>query len=321
MRRRIVFAVFDGAQSLDLCGPLEAFSVASRLLEHRGQAPSYRIMVAAREAGPVVTSSGLQLVAEIGLARVRKVDTLVVVGGDGAEAAAADERFIRQIRRLARGARRVASVCTGAFVLAQAGLLDGRRATTHWLSSRRLQRRHPQIDVEADRIFVRDGAVSTSAGVTAGIDLALALIEEDLGREVALATARLLVVYLKRPGGQAQYSAPLEAQGRARPSVGDLVAWIRDNLGRDLEVSALAQRAGMSRRHFVRVFTKEVGVPPSRFVARVRVEEARRCLEEGDESVEEVADRCGFGTSETMRRTFLRTVGVAPADYRRRFAG
>ena len=318
---RIVFVIYDGVQSLDLTGPLEAFVTASRFLKHEGRGGGYQVRVASVRPGPVTTSSGLTIMADTSLTHIRELDTLVVAGGAGVDDALADARLVRGISRLAARARRVTSVCTGALLLAEAGLLAGRRVTTHWLACESLGARYPELKVEEDRIFVRDGRVTTSAGVTAGIDLALALIEEDYGRAVALMTARLLVVYLKRPGGQTQFSAPLEAQGRARPPLADFVAWIRENAAGDLSVAALARRAGMSRRHFVRVFTREVGTPPARFVTRMRVEAARDRLEDDRSSLDEVASACGFGSAEVMRRVFQRALGVAPHDYRQRFAG
>jgi transcriptional regulator GlxA family with amidase domain len=211
-------------------------------------------------------------------------------------------------------------VCTGAFLLAEAGLLDGRRATTHWASCRELARRYPRVQVDPDPIFVRDGNVHTSAGVTAGMDLALALVEEDHGREVALGVARWLVLFLKRPGGQSQFSAQLSAQLAAREPIQELQAWVIENVDADLSVEALARRAGMSPRNFARVFTRETGVTPACFVETARVEAARRRLEqEGARGVEAIAAACGFGSAETMRRAFLRRVRVSPSDYRERF--
>jgi transcriptional regulator GlxA family with amidase domain len=216
--------------------------------------------------------------------------------------------------------RRLASVCTGAFLLAEAGLLDGRRATTHWSACAALARRYPRVRVDPDPIFVRDGAVVTSAGVTSGMDLALALVEEDHGREVALGVARWLVLFLKRPGGQAQFSAQLSSQLASRQPIQELQAWIVENVHRDLSVAVLAARAGMSPRNFARVFTREVGATPALFVETARVEAARRRLEEdGGRGIEAVAAECGFGSAETLRRAFLRRLRVNPADYRARF--
>ncbi len=224
------------------------------------------------------------------------------------------------MRDLAERSRRVASVCTGAFVLAAAGLLDGRRATTHWGWCDELQRRHPAVTVERDPIFVVDGALRTSAGVTAGMDLALALVEEDLGPRVALDVARWLVVFVKRPGGQAQFSAQLAAQAADRAPLRDLQAWMADHLDADLSVPALAARACMSERHFARAFKAETGMTPAAHVEALRVERARLALEAGATPIDAVARRCGFGTVETLRRAFARRLGVSPSAYRNRFA-
>jgi transcriptional regulator GlxA family with amidase domain len=226
---------------------------------------------------------------------------------------------IAWVRRVAARSRRVTSVCTGALLLAEAGLLDGKRATTHWAFARELASLYPKVRVEADSIYLKEGRVYTSAGVTSGMDLALSLVEEDLGRGIALAAARWLVLFLKRPGGQAQFSAELSAQAAAREPIRDLQWWILDHLDEDLSVEALASRAGMSPRNFARVFSREVGATPARYVERVRIEAARRRLEESSASIDEVADACGFGTGETMRRAFLRNVRVAPSHYRNRF--
>jgi transcriptional regulator GlxA family with amidase domain len=227
--------------------------------------------------------------------------------------------LIRLLRAAAGRSRRVASVCTGAFLLARAGLLDGRRATTHWNSCGELARRYPAVHVESDPIFVRDGDVYTSAGVTAGIDLALALVDEDLGPKLARDVARWLVLFLRRPGGQSQFSAALAGQQAEREPLRDLQGWVMDHLDEDLTVPALAERVFMSPRNFARAFKREVGMTPAVYVETVRVERARTLLETGGEGVEQVARRCGFGTVETMRRVFRRRLGVSPGDYRQRF--
>ena len=305
-----MIVAFPDVQSLDVTGPAEAFAAAG----------GYRVEVVAPAAGVVRAASGIALWADRALADVRgPIDTLVVAGGAGTRVVMADDEFLAAVRRLAPKCRRVASVCSGAFALAAAGLLDGRRATTHWGWCDALAESFPTVTVEPDRIFVRDGEVWTSAGVTAGIDLALAMVEEDCGRDVALAVARRLVVFLKRPGGQSQFSAQLSGQLAERQPIGDLQAWIVEHLDADLSVERLADRAAMSVRNFSRTFAREVGVTPARFVERTRVEGARRLLEESTLSVDEVARRCGFGTAETMRRTFLRALHVTPTEYRRRF--
>jgi transcriptional regulator GlxA family with amidase domain len=319
--RRVVLVAFDGVQSLDLTGPLEVFAGAERLrAARRPDAPPYETVVTAPVAGPVRTSSGLTLVPEMALGQVRgAIDTLVVAGGDGVRAAAADAATVAAVADAAGRARRVCSVCTGAFLLAEAGLLDGRRATTHWSRCDELAAAYPGVEVDADPIYTRDGDVYTSAGVTAGMDLALALVADDLGRHAALTIARHLVLFLQRPGNQAQFSAQLAAQLAERDEIRDLQHWIAEHADQDCTVAALARRVAMSPRHLARVFTDGVGVTPARYVEGVRIEAARRRLEESSEGVESIARACGFGTAETMRRAFVRHLGVAPSDYRSRF--
>jgi transcriptional regulator GlxA family with amidase domain len=305
---------------LDVTGPLEVFASAARLLELRGSTTAaYSVEVLATRAGVLPTSS-VGLVAARALAGVRgDVDTLLVAGGMGTAAAMEDSALLASLRRLAPRVRRLGSVCTGAFVLAAAGLLDGRRATTHWQWCAALAERFPSVRVDPDPIWVRDGSVYTSAGVTAGMDLALALVEEDHGRALALEVARGLVLFLRRPGGQSQFSAQLAVQAADREPLRDLQAWIAEHPSRDCSVKALARRVAMSPRNFARVFPRELGTTPARYVERVRVEAARRRLEESSDGVDGVAAACGFGTSETMRRAFLRTLRVPPSAYRSRF--
>jgi transcriptional regulator GlxA family with amidase domain len=312
--RRVVLVGFEGLQSLDLIGPNEVFSVAARL--HPG---AYSVEIVAPE--PTFGSwSGVRMVADRTLAGCRgPIDTLMVAGGIGVADAERDERLIRWLRSAAARSRRVASVCSGAFLLARAGLLDGRSATTHWSSCKELARRYPSVQVETDPIFVRDGSVYTSAGVTAGIDLALALVEEDLGPEAARDVARWLVLFLRRPGGQSQFSAALAGQQAEREPLRELQGWMMDHLDEDLSVPALAERVYMSPRNFARAFKREVGMTPAVYVETVRVERARTLLETSGEGVEQVALRCGFGTVETMRRVFRRRLGVSPGEYRQRF--
>jgi transcriptional regulator GlxA family with amidase domain len=312
---RILIAGFAQLQMLDVAGPVEVFSLASRL----GGRP-YEVELAAGGGRGVRASSGLEVVAHRGLGPLRgSIDTLLVPGGPGTERALRDAALLRWIARSARRARRVASVCTGAFLLAEAGLLDGRRATTHWSACAALRRRYPAVTVEDDPIFVRDGRVWTSAGVTAGMDLALALVEEDRGREIALEVARQLVLFVRRPGGQAQFSAQLSAQLADHEPVRDVQAWIADNLSADLSVEALAARAHMSGRNFARVFKREVGMTPAAYVERARVERAQQALQASGMPVDVVARRCGFADAGTLRRAFRRRLGVSPSDYRVRF--
>ncbi len=334
---RIALLAFDDAQILDITGPLEVFGRASRWLREEQGATGDRYTLELISAhGPVLTSSsGLRLVADTVLPRRGAVgtldivlprrrsggtfDTLLIAGGRGVRHVAEDARVLSWVRAQAPRVRRLASVCTGAFVLAAAGLLEGRRAVTHWSECEELARLHPRVTVENDPIFVRDGHVYTSAGVTAGMDLALALVEEDCGRDVAMAVARELVLFLRRPGGQSQFSAQLSAQTAEREPLKDLQAWMADHPGDDLRIPALARRAAMSERHFRRAFTAEVGCPPARFVEQVRVEAARRSLEETTDGVDAIAARVGFGTSESMRRAFTRVLHASPTAYRERF--
>ncbi len=314
---------FPDVQVLDVMGPLEVFSRAARWLKDAGRRAdvAYEVELLGVRRGTFRTSSGLRLVADRAFADVRGgLDTLLLAGGVGVEPWRRHAPLLRWIRGQAKRVRRLGSVCTGAFLLAEAGLLDGRRATTHWRSCARLAREFPSVRVEPDPVFVRDGAVWTSAGVTAGMDLALSLVEEDEGRDVALAVARELVMFLRRPGGQAQFSAQLAEQFAEREPVRDVQAYVLEHPREDLSVEALAGRAGMSPRNFARVFTREVGTTPAHYVATVRVETARRLLEETSDGLAEICSKSGLGTPESMRRTFLRCVGIAPGQYRVRFS-
>jgi transcriptional regulator GlxA family with amidase domain len=322
--RELVMVVYAGMQSLDLTGPFEVFSGAQQLIEADDKRPrhGYRVSVLSRDGAPISTSSGLTITPHGTLAQApAHIDTLLVVGGTGSRQAVADGQLIDWIARTAPRARRTASVCTGAFLLAAAGLLDGRRATTHWAFAKELARRHPAVRVDARPIYICDGPIWTSAGVTAGMDLALALVEEDHDRELALALARQLVLFLRRPGNQSQFSAALQAQQPQREPLREVQRFALEHPGADLSVEAMAQRAHLSPRHFARSFRAEVGITPARYVERVRLEAARRRLEDTGEPIGQVARACGFGTAETMRRLFLRALGVAPAEYRRRFQG
>jgi transcriptional regulator GlxA family with amidase domain len=310
MHRRVVFVAYPGITALDLVGPHEVL----------GASGGYELIVAAASPGPVETSRGPVLIANRSLSVLRgPIDTLIVVGGEGAFDAARDPALVRSIRTLATRSDRVASVCTGAFLLAAAGLLDGKRATTHWRACETLAARCPGTTVEPEPIFVRDGNLWTSAGVTAGMDLALALVSEDLGRDVALRVARQLVMYVQRPGGQSQFSAQLAAQAADRDPLRDLQAWIAEHPDMDHSVEKLAARVAMSPRHFARVFRAEVGATPAVYVEQARVEVARRLLETTSFNVDEVARATGFGTVETFRRAFARRVGTTPTEYRDRF--
>jgi transcriptional regulator GlxA family with amidase domain len=316
--RTIEILTFADGQLLDVAGPMQVFASCNDLTSEPGGAPAYLLRTVAAGGGQVTMSAGLALATADLSPAGASLDTLIVAGGRGVEQAAGDARLLAWLRERAASARRIASVCTGAFLLAAAGLLDGRRAVTHWAYCAQLAERHPCIRVESDPIFIIDGQYWTSAGVTAGIDLALAMIEEDLGRDVALAVARRLVVFLKRPGGQAQFSATLDLQRGER--FAPLHHWIRTHLAADLSTPALAAHAGMSERSLLRHYTATVGTTPARAVERLRVEAARLLLGDTDQPVKEIAGRCGFGSEETMRRSFLRLLEVTPQAYRARFA-
>ena len=320
--RHVVIVGFPDVEVLDVTGPLEVFSQAALFGRTVSGGPGYVVELVARRGGPITTSCGVRLLVERTIGAVRgPVDTLLVAGGLGTQAAMQDQLLLAWLRRMARRTRRIGSVCSGSFVLAEAGLLEGRRATTHWRYCEELQRSFPNVAVENDPIFVRDGNVYTSAGVTAGMDLALALVEEDFGRDIALAVARNLVLFLKRPGGQSQFSSQLSVQAAEREPLRQLQAWIADHLSEDLSVPVLARQVAMSERNFSRLFARETGSTPARFVAQARLEAARRRLEESPHTVgvEEIAAQCGFAGAEIMRRAFLRAFGVPPTAYRHRF--
>jgi transcriptional regulator GlxA family with amidase domain len=317
---QIAIVVYPGVQSLDFAGPLEVFAGAQRLIEESGRpGRGYEVKLLSLDGRPLETSSGLIVTPHASLAGAPAIDTLIVAGGYGRRQAAADSVLLEWIAETSKAARRTASVCTGAFLLAAAGLLDGRRATTHWAAAAELAARYPAVDVDPEPIFLRDGPIWTSAGVTAGMDLALALVEDDLDREAALTIARHLVLFLRRPGNQSQFSATLSAQQPAREPLREVQRFVAEHPEGDLSVEALATRACMSPRHFARAFAAESGVTPARYVEQVRLEAARRRLEDSAEPIAAVAVSCGFGTAETMRRAFLRSLEVGPAEYRRRF--
>jgi transcriptional regulator GlxA family with amidase domain len=310
--RTLLVVLFDAVQSLDVTGPVEVFAGAET-----GFPGTYRIVTASLDGAPVRTSSGLTLVPDHALAEAPAPQTLIVPGGQGTRRL--DPGLVDWLREHGPHADRLVSICTGAILLARAGLLDGRRATTHWAYCDTLARNHPEIEVDPDPIYVRDGHVATSAGVTSGIDLALALVEEDLGREAALTIARHLVVFLRRPGNQAQFSAQLAAQTARREPLREVQQWITEHPGDDLCVETLATRARLSPRHFARAFQAETGMTPGRYVDRVRLEHARRLLEDTADGIEQISRASGYGTPEAMRRAFVKALGAAPAEYRRRF--
>jgi transcriptional regulator GlxA family with amidase domain len=318
----VLMVLFDRVQSLDVTGPLEVFAGANTWCGNVQRDPVYDIRTASLGGHAVRTSSGLRLAPDEDLRlipgdRAGDTDLLIVPGGEGARQP--DPELVAWLHTRGPQARRLVSVCTGAFLLAEAGLLDGHRVTTHWHYCDALAARFPRLTVDPDPIYVRDGNVTTSAGVTAGIDLALALAEEDLGRDAALDIARHLVVFLRRPGNQAQFSAQLAGQLASREPLRDVQRWIAEHPDADLSVDTLATRASLSPRQFARAFAAEVGMPPGRYVDRVRLETARRRLEDTADGVEQTARSCGYGTSEAMRRAFIRALGVSPGEYRRRF--
>ncbi|WEB38622.1 DJ-1/PfpI family protein [Streptomyces yunnanensis] len=314
-QRRIVFVIFEGFQPLDLFGPYEVFDHAHKLTG------GYTCQITAPQPGAVRFGSGLSAHVPHGVADVdpEGIDTVVVAGGGGVDQARHDPALTRWIAEAGVSARRVTSVCSGVFLLAAAGLLRGRRVTTHWAREQQLVREHPELIVDCDPIFLRDGRVWTSAGVTAGMDLALALVEDDLGREVAHAVAQEMVLFLRRPGSQSQFSVPLWSAQPATDPLRAVVAAVHADPGARHGITELASRAGLSPRHFQRRFTAELGVPPATYVEGVRIEAAKRALAESDHPIETLARRYGFGTAETLRRAFHRHVGVAPSDYRDRF--
>ena len=316
--RVIEVLAFPSVQLLDVTGPVQVFASANDFAAEAGAAPPYELRVVT-QAGRSVTASGGVGLSAVALPPIgAPLDTFMIAGGQGVETAVADLELVDWVRQRAKDARRVASVCTGAFLLAASGVLDGKRAATHWSLCAELARRFPAIRVEPDPIFVRDGSIWTSAGVTAGIDLALALVEQDLGRAAALAVARYLVVFLKRPGGQAQFSAALALQA-AEDKFGALHDWIGKHLAEDISLPVLARQAGMSERSFSRHYAEATGLTPGRAVEQLRVEAARRLLLESRLPAKRISQRCGFGSEETMRRSFMRLLAVSPQDYRARF--
>ncbi|MGO4338118.1 GlxA family transcriptional regulator [Labrys sp. KB_33_2] len=317
--RAVDLLAFPGFQLLDIAGPMQVFASANRLLEDDGRLPAYRLRIVAKQ-GQVPAWAGLTLKAEPLPEVSEACDTLVIAGGRAIHQAVEDAELVAWVVAKATTARRVAAVCTGAFLAGAAGLLNGKRAVTHWDSCALLAERFPATQVESDPIFIEDGNLWTSAGVTAGIDLTLALVERDLGRAMALAVARELVVFLKRPGGQSQYSAALALQhGTSRFEA--LHSWMRENLDADLSVPTLAAQAGMSERSFQRRYREATGVPPARAVERLRVEQARTLLADTTLPLKQIAARCGFGCEETMRRGFARHLATTPQSYRERFSG
>jgi transcriptional regulator GlxA family with amidase domain len=321
--RRVLLVAAPGSQILDVAGPFQIFSRAAELLakQQPGSAAAYAVEVITSSLKPLlVTNCGLKIVGHKTFGHVRgEIDTLLIAGGDAVEGDETGIEIVHWLRRIAGRVRRLGSVCTGAMLLARAGLLNGKRATTHWKWCEALARKYPEVDVDPDPIFIRDGKIYTSAGVTAGMDLALALVEEDHGSRLALEVARDLVLYLRRPGGQSQFSAALSMQLSDREPLRDLSAWLLDNLHRSLTVSLLAKQVAMSPRNFARVFTREMQITPAKYVERLRMEVARRRLEESQHSLKQIAGDCGFGSVKSMREVFQRALKITPGEYRQRF--
>jgi transcriptional regulator GlxA family with amidase domain len=318
MTHQVAMLAFDGVNLLDVAGPLQAFAGVERL----GTCTSpYEITLISERGGPIQTSAGVPLLTEpLISAEDRRIDTLIIPGGSPNGAPATPPVLVDFIRRKSKSVERVCSVCTGAFMLAESGLLDGRRAATHWGWADHFRARYPRVRLDSDAIFVREGRIWSSAGVTAGIDLTLALIQQDLGHAVSIGVARQLVVFLKRPGGQSQYSAPLASQAAASPAFAELHAWMAGRLKEDLRVERLAEHCGMSTRTFARTYAAQVGATPARTLETMRLEAARRALEDGVASLKRVAVDVGYGDEQNLRRAFLRRLGVTPLEYRARFS-
>jgi len=316
--RRVAILAVPPINELDVVGPFQVFGTVNRLFGGGGPPYEIEVVSSVREKS-VHGYSGLSILCHLFYQDISdKVDTLLVAGGLGARSGGNPE-ILGWLMRMSKEVRRIGSVCTGAFLLAAAGLLDGKKATTHWAFADEFASRFPRVSLDPDPIWLKEGKIYTSAGVTAGMDLALALVEEDLGSKVALTIARELVLFLRRPGGQAQFSRSLEAQTLTRRPLQELLVWMVENLSQDLSVETLACRAAMSRRNFSRVFASELGVPPGHYVEQLRVEAARRLLEESRQGVEEIAFACGFSSGELMRRAFLRSIRITPRQYRERF--
>jgi transcriptional regulator GlxA family with amidase domain len=320
----ILFLAAPDSQILDVAGPYQVFVRAAELYEkeHPGKPRPYCVvLVSTSRARTVRTNCGLPLIGQATFRSIKgPIHTLLVAGGSGVHAAAHDEELLKWLKSNAATAQRFGSICTGAFLLAAAGLLDGKKATTHWKWAGELAQKSPNATVDPDPIFIRDGKMFTTAGVTAGMDLALALVEEDLGASLALRVARELVLYLRRPGGQSQFSAAISLQSSDRKPIADLQAWVLENLDSDLSVDSLARHCHMSPRHFARVFRSGTGLTPYKFVERARIEAARRRLEESEDALETIAANCGFGSADSLRRSFLRMLHISPGDYRSRFS-
>lgn len=314
---RIAILAIPGVQMLDLAGPMDVFSEAATLLRDEF---AYSLKIVGLSMGPVTALNGTRFLPDMSIEEsLEGFDTLLIAGSPGIRKFEDHRELVQWIVRESHHVRRLGSICTGAFLLGKAGLLNGRRATTHWNSTSRLAEMFPKVTLEPNTIFVKDGPVYTSAGVTASMDLALALVEEDFGRSVALRVAKELILFLKRPGGQSQFSVHLEAQVAEIGPIRDINEWIIDNISEDLSVETLAARLGMSSRNFARQFKRETGMTPGDYVEATRVEAARRMLEESDTPLKRVASMCGFADQSGLRRAFMRRINVTPVEYRQRF--
>lgn len=321
--RPIGIVAFDGVEILDLTGPMEVFAIPNDFFQRAGLAkgPVYPIRVFAKQPGPVIASCGLQIHADSAYGELDEdIDTLLIPGSPNVHTLMSDPKLLDWVAAMSTRVRRLVSVCTGAFLLAEAGLLNGKRATTHWAFCDRLAVNYPEITVEPDRIFLRDGPILTSGGVTSGIDLALSLVEEDWGQEQALQTARYLVVFLKRPGGQSQFSAFLISKATNHQDLRELQVWIMEHPAEDLRVETLAERMSMSPRNFARVFQAETGMTPAKFVEKARIDTARHFLEASSDPIESVAVAAGFGDAARLRKVFVRNLGITPREFRERFS-
>lgn len=318
--RSVEFFIFPDALGLDIVGPLDVFSTATELLRRKNNhEKGYSPIFSAEKTGLITLSSGLELKADISIGTGKSTDIFFVPGGLGVYQTIQKTDLIRRIRSKAIKAKQIVSVCGGAFILAACGLLNGKKATTHWQSANELTDLYPDVNVIADAIYVRDGNISTSAGVTAGIDLALALVEEDYGSALAMDVARMLVVYLRRAGGQSQFSSPMELRSKAGSKFNELYDWILHNLEKPLSVELLAEHAAMSPRHFSRIFSRQTGITPGKYVEKMRLDRARELLESSDFSVEVIAEKSGFAQENRLRRAFTRQLGITPSQYRIHF--
>ncbi len=313
--------LFEGANGLDVMGPLEVFATATQLLRRRGQLKQgYQLSLVAKKAGPVKLESGVSLVAEKSLSNHSAPDYFIVPGGMLPLAPMGDDSALNKIRKKSEKAKQLVSICTGAFVLAEAGLLTNRRCTTHWAYSDQLSQQHPSLKVNTDAIYVEDGTVYTSAGVTAGIDLALALVEKDYSANLAIEVARYLVLYLRRPGSQSQFSTPMELHAKAGDTFDQLHNWVLNNIDDSLTVENLADYVAMSPRNFARLFASKTGITPGRYIELIRIEKAKELLSHTEQTVNEIASLSGFHREERMRRAFVRNLGITPTQYRCHFS-